>query len=156
MDASVIISLVALLISAVSLYFAIGREGRDRIRFEEEQERTAQQARLGLSAIYKEGPTAAPGGHEYRYELVNTSEVPIDNPAGWLVDEEGIAASSRTLGTPAYMLPKERGELRILARSLERPLTLHLAWLDVRGEHPDKTSHADVPLEPGGGSGRGN
>ena len=155
MDASVVISIVALVISGVSLYFVIERERRDRIRFKEEQERAAQQKELGLSAIYQEGPTPTAGGHEYRYELVNTSDVPIDNPLGWLVDVAGTAVSERVPGTPAYMLPEERGELRVVAHSIERPITLHLAWLDVRGQHPDKTSKADAPLKPGRGIGRG-
>lgn len=80
MDASIVISIVALVISGMSLYFVIERERRDRIRFKEEQERAAQQKELGLSAIYQVGPTPTVGGHEYRYELVNTSDVPIDNP----------------------------------------------------------------------------
>src|SRR5215216_3562875 len=119
MDASVVISIVALVISGVSLYFVIERERRDRIRFKEEQERAAQQKELGLSAIYQEGPTPTAGGHEYRYELVNTSDVPIDNPLGWLVDVAGTAVSERVPGTPAYMLPEERGELRVVAHSIE-------------------------------------
>lgn len=155
MDASVVISIVALLISGLSLYFVIERERRDRIRFKEEQERVAQQKELGLSAIYQEGPTPTGGGHEYRYELVNTSDVPIDNPTGWLVDDEGSVVSDRVPGTPAYMLPEERGELRVVAHSIDRSTTLHLAWLDVRGQHPDKTSKADVPLKAGDGIGRG-
>jgi hypothetical protein len=61
MDASIVISIVAVIFSAISLYFAIGREQRDKIRFGEERKKTAQQERLGLSAIYKEGPTPTPG-----------------------------------------------------------------------------------------------
>jgi hypothetical protein len=86
---------------------------------------------------------------------VNTSEVPIDNPSGWLVDEEGIAASSPTLGTPAYMLPKERGELHILARSIEGPLALHLAWVDVRGSTRTRRPKLTCLLSQGPGAGVG-
>jgi hypothetical protein len=172
-DGSLIVAIVAVGISAISLLVSglfarsshkqakaqakrdTERAERERQQFKEEQERGAQQKELGLSAIYGEGPTPTEGGHEYRYELVNTSDVPIDNPTGWLVDEAGTALSERTPGTPAYMLPEERGELRVVAHSIERPLTLHLAWLDVRGQHPDKTSKADVPLKPAGRIGRG-
>jgi hypothetical protein len=144
-DASTIISIVALIFSAISLYFAVGREERDKIRFKQEQKRTAEQERLGLSAIYKKGPTPTEGGYEYRFGLVNASEVPIDNPRGWLVDEEGIEVSDRIYGTPAYLLPKERADVRLVARSIERQLTLHLSWLASGVEHPDKESRVEVP-----------
>jgi hypothetical protein len=87
---------------------------------------------------------------------VNASDVAIDNPTGWLVDDAGTTVSERIRGTPAYLLPDERGELRVVAHSIERPLTLHLSCTDSRGQHPDKSSKADAPLRPRGGIDRGH
>jgi hypothetical protein len=144
--AATIISLVALVFSALSLYFTVKREGRDEVRFSREQKRAAAEETRGISAIYKEGPTPAKGDYGYRYELVNTDEFGIDNATGWLVDEEGVEVRERTLGPP-YLMPEEKGELRLVARSIDRPLQLHLSWLAAGVQHPDKTSGAPVPRE---------
>ena len=146
MDAATVIAVIALVFSAISLVYLIKREGRDTLRFKQEQKDRAQKEKLGLSAIYQEGPTPTARGNEYRYGLVNSSDVPIDNPAGWFVDENGVEASEHTYGEPAYLMPKQRGELRLATARVDRPLTLHLEWLAVGVEH-EKTSGADVPVE---------
>jgi hypothetical protein len=142
---SLAISIAALILSAISLGYVIKWEARDEVRFEQEQEEMAQRKREGLSAIYEEGPKPTEGGYEYRYALVNASKVPIDNPRGWLVDEDGMEVSDRIYGIPAYLLPEERAEVRLVATSIERELTLHLSWLASGVEHPDKASGAPVP-----------
>jgi type II secretory pathway pseudopilin PulG len=159
MDAPIIISIVALVISGASLYLVIQRERRDRIRFNDEQVGVAQQREAGLSAAYRAGPRPTDDGYEYRYRLVNTSDFYVRVATGWLVDEQGTEVSERAPGTPDNLQPNESGELRVVAHSIERPLTLHLRWFDPRGpgqgEYREKTSTADVPPRPGGGIGRG-
>jgi hypothetical protein len=126
---------------------------RDRERAEREKKEAAERDQLGLSAEYIEGPTFTQGGYEYRYRLVNASDVPADAPHGWLADETGAPVSGPVPATSSFMLPKQRADLRVVAPSIDRPLKLHLSWHDVRGPHPDKTSRATVPFQSEGGVG---
>jgi hypothetical protein len=116
---------------------------RSEARLVEERQARLEERQAQPSAELVEGPLEKQGGYEYCFKIRNLGHDLADNLTVWLEDGAGAEVTEQI--NLVTLFAGDEKQVRLLARTVDRPLQLYYKWVDRTGKY-QRPSRVNVPL----------